>query len=240
MVLFWAATAVICTCFNLSSHRGCAGLQGAVLLDAAMAPRTVWQFEAVMVLLSGHWPPRGLLSGMSVPSKCLVAGILPGGRARHPSVHRFRCHRSSACGRHGTSDCGTAAGQWPPNEARDGSGSGSDSDARRGSGSHWDAVGGLTSDGGASPRTPISFDPATPGGSPLLEPHGGTVAGGSSASGSGSVTQRRRRVRSGSRRRSGAGGMYFPVVHCGSVRQAARVVAMREVDLKDDPALGAL
>ena len=38
-------------------------LQGAVLLDAAMQPRTVWEFEAVMVLLSGHWPPRGLLSG---------------------------------------------------------------------------------------------------------------------------------------------------------------------------------
>ena len=34
-----------------------------MLLDAAMEPRTAWRFEAVMVLLSGHWPPRGLLSG---------------------------------------------------------------------------------------------------------------------------------------------------------------------------------
>ncbi len=42
--------------------------QGAVLLDAAMQPRTVWEFEAVMVLLSGHWPPRGLLSGVFPPN----------------------------------------------------------------------------------------------------------------------------------------------------------------------------
>lgn len=43
--------------------------QGAVLLDAAMQPRTVWEFEAVMVLLSGHWPPRGLLSGVFLPER---------------------------------------------------------------------------------------------------------------------------------------------------------------------------
>ena len=34
-----------------------------MLLDASMAPRTAWQLEAVMVLLNGHWPPRGLISG---------------------------------------------------------------------------------------------------------------------------------------------------------------------------------
>ena len=42
-------------------------LQGTVLLDAALRPRAVWQFEAVMVLLSGFWPPRGLLSGSWPP-----------------------------------------------------------------------------------------------------------------------------------------------------------------------------
>ena len=38
-----------------------------VLLDTAMHTRTVWQFEAVIVLLNGHWPPRGLLSGRWPP-----------------------------------------------------------------------------------------------------------------------------------------------------------------------------
>ena len=40
-----------------------AAVQGTVLLDAAFKPKAVWQFEAVMVLLSGFWPARGLLSG---------------------------------------------------------------------------------------------------------------------------------------------------------------------------------
>lgn len=44
------------------------GGQGAVLLDAAWQPRTMWQFEAVVVLLSGTWPPRGLLSGPCPPA----------------------------------------------------------------------------------------------------------------------------------------------------------------------------
>ena len=34
-----------------------------MLLDKGLDPVAVWQFEAVMVLLSGFWPPRGLLSG---------------------------------------------------------------------------------------------------------------------------------------------------------------------------------
>lgn len=41
--------------------------QGTVLLDMAMQPRAVWRFEAVLVLLSGHWPPRGLVSGCWPP-----------------------------------------------------------------------------------------------------------------------------------------------------------------------------
>ncbi len=32
--------------------------KGAVLLGAATPARTVWEFEATIVLLSGHWPPR--------------------------------------------------------------------------------------------------------------------------------------------------------------------------------------
>lgn len=41
--------------------------KGMVLLDAAMHTRTAWQFQAVIVLLNGHWPPRGLLSGRWPP-----------------------------------------------------------------------------------------------------------------------------------------------------------------------------
>ena len=43
-------------------------LQGTVLLDMAMQPRAVCgRFEAMLVLLSGHWPPRGLVSGCWPP-----------------------------------------------------------------------------------------------------------------------------------------------------------------------------
>ena len=38
-----------------------------MLLDMTMHTRTVWEFEAVIVLLNGHWPARGLLSGRWPP-----------------------------------------------------------------------------------------------------------------------------------------------------------------------------
>ena len=41
--------------------------QGTVLLDMSMQPQAVWRFEAVLVLLSGFWPPRGLVSGCWPP-----------------------------------------------------------------------------------------------------------------------------------------------------------------------------
>ena len=41
--------------------------KGMVLLDMTMHTRTVWEFEAVIVLLNGHWPARGLLSGRWPP-----------------------------------------------------------------------------------------------------------------------------------------------------------------------------
>ena len=41
--------------------------KGMVLLDPSMHSRTVWEFQAVVVLLNGHWPPRGLLSGCWPP-----------------------------------------------------------------------------------------------------------------------------------------------------------------------------
>ena len=41
--------------------------KGMVLLDTAIDTHVVWTFEAVIVLLNGHWPPRGLLSGKWPP-----------------------------------------------------------------------------------------------------------------------------------------------------------------------------
>ncbi|KAG2502058.1 hypothetical protein HYH03_000552 [Edaphochlamys debaryana] len=42
--------------------------KGRVLLEPALQPRTSWAFEAVLILLGGHWPPRGLLSGRWPPA----------------------------------------------------------------------------------------------------------------------------------------------------------------------------
>lgn len=44
--------------------------KGGVLLDVGVgaAPHTYWEFEALLVLLGGHWPPRGLLSGCWPPA----------------------------------------------------------------------------------------------------------------------------------------------------------------------------
>eukprot|EP00798_Chlamydomonas_sp_ICE-L_P007097 gene7097-200_t len=41
--------------------------KGAVLLDAATCPAAFWEFEAALVLLGGHWPARGLISGRWPP-----------------------------------------------------------------------------------------------------------------------------------------------------------------------------
>jgi hypothetical protein len=43
--------------------------KGAVLLGAAAAAKTYWEFEALLVLLGGHWPARGLLSGCWPPEE---------------------------------------------------------------------------------------------------------------------------------------------------------------------------
>lgn len=43
--------------------------KGTVLLDASAAPCTYWEFGALLVLLGGHWPARGLLSGCWPPKE---------------------------------------------------------------------------------------------------------------------------------------------------------------------------
>lgn len=58
--------------------------KGMVLLDAAMHTRTVWQFQAVIVLLNGHWPPRGLLSGRWPPKPNTPDTVLPSSLPDYP------------------------------------------------------------------------------------------------------------------------------------------------------------
>ncbi len=60
--------------------------KGAVLLDAAMQPKTLWAFEAVLVLLGGTWPPRGLLSGCWPPLDADARLGLSGGSDSGPGA----------------------------------------------------------------------------------------------------------------------------------------------------------
>lgn len=41
--------------------------KGSVLLGPGLRTRTHWSFEAAIILLAGHWPPRGLVSGSWPP-----------------------------------------------------------------------------------------------------------------------------------------------------------------------------
>ncbi|PRW57468.1 Two-component response regulator ARR14 isoform 1 [Chlorella sorokiniana] len=117
--------------------------KGAVLLSPSLQPQAASQFEAVLVLLGGHWPARGLLSGRYPPE----------GEADQPDPELGADLRpSSSLGALGTSP------------------------------------GGAASDGG------------------------GSFGGRAQSLG--------RLQRSSSRRR---GGAYIPVIHCGSIRQAAQL-----------------
>ncbi|KAL4421140.1 hypothetical protein ABPG77_000775 [Micractinium sp. CCAP 211/92] len=127
--------------------------KGTVLLDPSLRPQACAEFEAVLVLLGGHWPARGLLSG-----------------------------------------------RYPPQGERD------------------------------EPDP----DLLSPAGTPLARSLGASAASDSgdgglaAASSSLGALQLGRGKRSSSRARAGPLS-YIPVVHCGSIRQAARVVAMREL-----------
>lgn len=74
-------------------------MQGTVLLDAEWRPRTVWRFEAVLVLLGGNWPPRGLLSGRWPPAGCSSPGSNPNPSV--PSSSFGAAVVGSACGAEG-------------------------------------------------------------------------------------------------------------------------------------------
>ena len=71
-----------------------------MLLDAEWRPRTVWRFEAVLVLLGGNWPPRGLLSGRWPPAGCSSPGLNP--NPSMPSSSFGAGAVGSACGAEGS------------------------------------------------------------------------------------------------------------------------------------------
>ncbi|KAK9803002.1 hypothetical protein WJX73_009078 [Symbiochloris irregularis] len=130
--------------------------KGMVLLASHLQPQTAWTFTALLVLLSGHWPPRGLLSGCWPPGGVATDGLVTEDEADAEESSDARPEAS------------------PPRESLEGTPRGT--------------LGGMTSPPG----------------------------------------------RSGGRERSGIpmrkiGCAYAPVVHCGSIRQAARVTAMQEV-----------
>eukprot|EP00884_Botryococcus_braunii_P008149 jgi/Botrbrau1/17335/Bobra.0015s0081.1 len=70
--------------------------KGAVLLHGAAQPKTAWQFEAVLVLLSGHWPARGLLS-RRWPPEMAASGTSPEASmaclGSSPRMGRSHCRR---------------------------------------------------------------------------------------------------------------------------------------------------
>lgn len=146
--------------------------KGMVLLDTAMHTRTVWQFGAVIVLLNGHWPPRGLLSGRWPPKPDTPDTVLS-----------------------------TSSLSESPLGASD-----SDPDT-------------------TSPVRPghLQADLAVRGRS------GGLV--GSESQTSSSVGRGCRYFDRPSKKRQSA--VYTPVIHCGSVRQAAQVLSMEEVKSSD-------
>lgn len=115
--------------------------KGAVLLDLSSEAVTFWQFDTILILLGGYWPPRGLLTGL-----------------------------------------------WPPGDATTG-------DSSMGSGSDW----GPSSGGG---------------------PEGASASSGQKGKSKGRQVD------------------FTYAVHCGSVRQMARLVRMREVSAESDSEAG--
>ena len=73
--------------------------KGMVLLDAATHTRTVWEFQAVIVLLNGHWPPRGLLSGRWPPKPNTPDTVLPSSLPDYPLGEWFD-HCGFTCASH--------------------------------------------------------------------------------------------------------------------------------------------
>lgn len=91
--------------------------KGAVLLDPSWRPQACAQFEAVLVLLGGHWPARGLLSGepaallgreQPVLAGTGSLGALLGMQQRAPNLHHIHLMPPAA-----------PAGCYPPEGEQD-------------------------------------------------------------------------------------------------------------------------
>ncbi|GIL59837.1 hypothetical protein Vafri_14551 [Volvox africanus] len=208
--------------------------KGAVLLEPALQPRTSWTFEAVLILLGGHWPPRGLVSGRWPPAG---DDEVDAAMQELESQLETRCldpqtaSESSQLLQHSSSSNG------PPTSGRSGSmtpasggaadgsevgvgekvgsdGDGSSSGSKRDTGlligALSDVGGGAT--GVAAMTTERENEHVVSSRVPKKTAVGGDKAG-----------CRRRR------QRTGTACSYVTVVHCGSVRQPAQVLMVQEL-----------
>lgn len=178
--------------------------KGAVLLDCCMQPRTSWAFEAVMVLLGGHWPPRGLLSGRWPPEE---GEAEEGPAAGLPLPLPLLATVSSG----GASAEGSACGSSGPANSRGGGGAESSSSGVHSGSASDNKQAAVLPHAGRQLR--LEQETAAAGTAPALPPR---PLGGRSLS---------------RQRQCGAAGssMFTHVVHCGSVRQPARVELMQEL-----------
>ncbi|EFJ52866.1 hypothetical protein VOLCADRAFT_102822 [Volvox carteri f. nagariensis] len=215
--------------------------KGAVLLEPALQPRTSWTFEAVLILLGGHWPPRGLVSGRWPPAGDEVdaaMGVLQlqldPRHADTASASASELQRSSS-----SSDPPTSGQSGSMTPASGGAGDGGDvtagekvgvsSSSRRASGGGTGLrIGALSDEGGGIRRvhgvgvpaheTNTGNAAAMAANGVKMRPFAGPGPTGRRGSASGGKTLGLRR-----RQRS-----FVTVVHCGSVRQPAYVLMMQQ------------
>ncbi len=235
-----------------SAHRG------AVLLGAGTAPRTAWSFQAVLVLLGGHWPPRGLLSGCWPPVDDVAEGAPALGAAAAASATRAAAAAAAATAPVTTTDgidssswCGGASNSCSEDmdtcvSTRPSADSPAPGSRRRCS---WTAgyQGSITTHvsapAGLAPSHAADASAQAPPEGPRGSPSKLRVAAAratvdtlpvddraDAADGGGSPRARRRRTKADRLRRVGSrSAHYTTVIHCANVRQLARLTHMQEL-----------
>ncbi|GLI70309.1 hypothetical protein VaNZ11_015260 [Volvox africanus] len=224
--------------------------KGAVLLEPALQPRTSWTFEAVLILLGGHWPPRGLVSGRWPPAgndevdaamqelelRCLLDPqtaaessqlLQRSGSSNGPPSSGRSGSMTPASG--GAADGSEMAIGEKVGSDGDGSGDGSAS----GSGVKRDTdllIGALSDVGGSCGASGVAAMTTGREHEHIVPSRVSNGGNRQTAALGGDKSNCRRR-----RQRAGIACSYVTVVHCGSVRQPAQVLMVQEL-IDDGPA----